>query len=298
MKEISYEGSPYKKEESEWLKKHRRTAPPLEPVPGPEQIVQAQPIAPQRMQNIPPVSVHATEDEDHHLGMIIFILMLVLAFGIGVGAYVLIGTSKKAEPVVQQEAAVVAEINTAQYTDILLSDSPRAQILVDIALAFKNTSLAEGGVHHVTFVANDVGGKSRPATVSEIFQAVRSERIPDSLFHSLETALTYEIRSGTPPAGKITLTSRSAAHTYGALFDWEQGLSKTLIPLLHPLLNTSYLRDIEERKFHDERIDGTDVRVLVDIMGDVVIIYGFTDPKTLVIAGSREAFLSGARTEE
>lgn len=292
MKEISYEGSPYKKEESEWLKKRRRTAPPPESAPALDARQVKLPIAitPPTSENIEQRTAQS-KDEDHHLGFIIFILTLVLAFGVGVGAYVLIGIDKKPEPVAQK-AVEVAEVNTVQHTDILLSDSPRAQILVDIALAFKNTHLKDGGIHHVTFAVNDTNGKTRPATVSEVFQAIRSERIPDTLFHSLEPDIAYEIHPGISPAGRLTLSSRSAPHTFGALFDWERGFSQTLIPLLHPLLNTSYLRDIEDRKFHDERIGEIDARVLVDIMGDVVLIYGFIDPKTLVIAGSREAFLN------
>jgi len=298
MKEISYEGSPFKKEESEWLKNHRRTSAPPPPIPV-QETAQRAPIADVvKSAPVTGIPVHE-EEEDHHLGIIIFMLMLVLAFGVGIGAYVLIGTDTKPDPIPEVTAvADVAAINSVQDTEIVLSGSPRTQILVDIALAFKNTSLEPNGVHRISFLMNEAGGKTRQATVRELFEAIRMERVPETLFTSLEDTVTYEIRGGEELAGKLTLNSRSNSHTFGAFFDWEERLAPTLIPLLHPILSTSYLKDLEERKFHDERINMIDARVLVDIMGDAVLIYGFTDQKTLVIAGSREAFLSGTQTQE
>jgi hypothetical protein len=257
----------------------------------PPQVVATAPKAPP---TAAPAPREDTENENHHLGMIIFVLMLVLAFGIGVGAYVLVGVNKKPEPITVAPAKAVEEIvpNMTQYTDILLSDSPRVQILVDVALAFRNTSLAEGGVHHVTFMVNNGKGGVQAATFGELLQAIQVERIPEALLNSLENTVTYEITSAVPLAGRLILTSRSYAHTFGAFFDWEDGMTHTLTPLLHPILDTSYIKDLEGRKFHDERIGAIDARVLFDAMDNVVLIYGFTDQKTLVIAGSRETFLS------
>ena len=304
MKEISYEGESFKNEESAWLKNHRRSAPTVPPaiISEPEKKA-APPIVVTQAQTLPTVQevtplpdkapAGDAENEEHHLGLIIFVLTLVLAFGIGVGAYVLGGINKKTDltPIAPVEIAEEATANTAQYTDILLSDSPRVQILVDVALAFKNTSLAERGVHHVTFTVNNKKGGVQPATFGELLQAIQVERIPEALLNSLENTVAYEIPSGSPLAGRLILTSRSYAHTFGAFFDWEDGMTRTLTPLLHPILDTSYIKDLEGRKFHDERIDTIDTRVLLDAMDNVVLIYGFTDTRTLVIAGSRETFL-------
>lgn len=299
MKEISYEGPAFKNEESEWLKNHKRVTRAIPSTPeaeaGTREITPT--ITPLRSSAIKKVPTYETEHEDHHLGLIIFVLALMLAFGIGVGAYVLIGINKKPEPVPQKEIAVVVT-NTVQYTDILLSDSPRAQVLVDIALAFKNTSLVENGVHHVRFLVNRAVGGARQATVRELFQAIRTEPIPETLFTSLEERVTYEIPKGEPLAGKLVLTSRSVPHTFGALFDWEEGMTRTLTPLFHPILSTSYLKDLDGRKFHDERIGSINARVLFDGGENVVLIYGFTDAKTLVIAGNREVFLKESPKNE
>lgn len=302
MKEISYEGDSFKNEESAWLKNHRRTAPPT-PAPIAEEKVpppitrplspQSTPVAPEAPHVATPELQEDAEHEEHHLGMIIFVLTLVLAFGIGVGAYVLVGINKKPEPIPEAPTKTVEEVapNTAQHTDILLTNSPRLQILVDVALAFKNTSLASGGVHHITFTVNNGKDGVRPATVGELFRAIRTSRVPDTLLNSLENSVTYEIPFGSPLAGRLTLSSRSPAHTFGALFDWEDSMARTLTPLLHPMPDTSYMNDLEGRKFHDERIGTIDARVLFDATDNVVIIYGFTDARTLVVAGNREVFL-------
>ncbi len=288
MKEISYDDSLFKNKESEWLKKHKqRIPPPVSPLP-PQEVAIKEVAVPAAL--VRPVAHTVTEDEEHHFGLIIFVLTLVLAFGIGVGAYVLIGINKKRVAV--DETPVVEKIatNDVQYTNILLSNSPRAQVLVDVALAFKNTSLTESGVHHVAFMESTTKETTRPATVRELFGAIRVERVSDALFNSLEDSLKYEIYSDPVPAGKLILSSRGSAHTFGAFFDWEAGMVRTLVPLLHPIQPTSYLKDLEGRKFHDERIGTIDARVLFDGGENVVLIYGFIDPKTFVIAGSREAF--------
>jgi hypothetical protein len=296
MKEISYDDSSLKNKESEWLKKHRqRITPPISSPPPlgalPKEVMPS--VAPQHS-IVPDIA----EDEEHHFGFIIFVLTLVLAFGIGVGAYVLIGVNKNVVAIPEAPAIENTATNDVQYTDILLSDSPRSQVLVDVALAFKNTSLTEGGVHHIAFVMNSTKGDTRPATIRELFQAIRTEPIPETLFNSLEDTLTYEISSQLEPTGKLTLLSRGSAHTFGAFFDWEAGMIRTLVPLLHPIQPTSYLKDLEGRKFHDERISSIDTRVLFDGGENVVLIYGFTDAKTLVIAGGRDAFLKKSQKIE
>ena len=81
------------------------------------------------------------EEEGSHLGRIIFILLLVLAFGIGTGMYALLGT-KVSLPFF---SVATTTPPTTDDVSITIYNSPREQILADISLSFGKTALPGGG---------------------------------------------------------------------------------------------------------------------------------------------------------
>jgi hypothetical protein len=223
------------------------------------------------------------------LGKIIFILLLVLTFGLGIGAYALIGTKIAILGGMDNEATTTPLV-TSEDTDILLSDSPRVQTLADIAIVFGKTTLLEGDTRKVQFLVKGEGGVPRPATVKEFFQAINKFPGSDALVRSLDTPLLYEIGSDGRLVGKITVLSRSYANTLAHMLDWESVIAQDLLPVLHPELTQNNLKETEGRVFRDERIGDIDVRVLSDPFGKPLIVYGFIGSKTLVIAGGRGMF--------
>jgi hypothetical protein len=301
MKEIEYDG-PTIKEPSAWEKRYAQNkasqARPLRASDG--GFVPQKSLSPRRSmyadiaeRGVPeqprPVYESHEEHEETHLGKIIFILLLVLTFGLGVGAYALIGTKITILGGMDNEATTTPLV-TNEDTDILLSDSPRAQILTDLAIVFGKTTLLEGGTRKVQFLVNGEGGVARPATVKEFFQAINKFPGSDALVRSLDTPLLYEIGSDGTLVGKITLVSRSYANTFAEMLDWESALAQDLLPVLHPEFTQNKLKEIEGRAFRDERIGDIDARILRDALGNILIVYGFVDQKTLVITGGKGMF--------
>ena len=254
-----------------------------------------------------PSPVHAAKEslaahEEPHLGRIIFILLLVLAFGLGVGAYILIGTKHKT-PVGHNgvnglAATATPDIitSTTAHADVMLSDSPRTQILVDISLLFGKTTLQTGETRPVVFLIKDAAGNSRPATSADFLNTMGVHPVSRLLIHSLDTDITYKILPGAAPTGELLFTSRSYPNTFAAMLDWEASMAGDILQILHPELNSNDLKAVSGRTFHDERIDGVDTRMLLDPLGNTLIVYGFPNPKTLIISGDRDAFLKSTST--
>ncbi len=302
MKEIDYDG-PSLRESSAWEKRYAQNKAaqgPLLRTPSAENgVSQRNPLPPRRSMyedvlkhKIPerPLPPHESHEE-MPLGKIIFGLLLVLAFGLGVGAYVLIGTKSDILGSAPENVPTVPQV-TNEDANIMLSDSPRTQVLADIAILFNKTSLPKGERRAVHFLIKGNGEMSRPATVKEFLQAINKFPGADVFVRSLDTPFTYDIVSDAGLVGNITLLSRSYPNTFAAMLDWETSMPYDLLPVLHPEFTQNKLKEIEGRTFHDERIGTIDVRVLYDALGNVLIAYGFIDPKTLIISGGKGAFAS------
>lgn len=228
------------------------------------------------------------EHKEMHLGKIILVLILVLVLGLSIGAYALIGT--RSSMLADTAATTTHPLVTSEDTDIMLSDSPRAQILADIAIVFGKTVLPEGGVRKIRFLVKDERGGSRPATVKEFFKAVNKFSGSDALVRSLDSSFVYEVGSDAGLVGKLTLLTRSYPNTFAHMLDWESAMSQDLLPILHPELTQNNIKETEGRIFRDERIGDIDARILRDALGNVLIVYGFIDSKTLVITGGIRIF--------
>ncbi len=229
--------------------------------------------------------------ESSHLGQIIFILTLMLAFVIGVGAYAILGTKINIPFLsgANKSATTTPEVTTKE-AQILLSDSPREQILADVSILFGKTILASGDTRKVIFLINDASGKAREATAQE-FLATIPERAPsDELLRSLDTSFTFNIFSGAKLTGGFVFTSRSYDNTFAAILDWEKTMSQDLLPIIHPEIKRSDLKGLRDRPFKDMRIGNLDVRTLSDMEGNIILMYALPDKQHLIISGSPEVF--------
>lgn len=225
------------------------------------------------------------EEEGSHLGRIIFILLLVLAFGIGTGVYALIGT-KVTLPFFS--VATTTPVTTDDVT-IDIYNSPREQILADISLSFGKTALPSGAERAVNFMTKNSDGSSVPATLQQFLKVINAAQTSQPLSTFVDPALTYRIHAGVALTGVITLRTRSYADAFATLLDWEPDMANDLIPILNPWYGRKELKNLEGRMFHDEQIGIINARVLSDVLGNSLVAYAFVDKKTLYIAGNRDS---------
>lgn len=229
-------------------------------------------------------------DSKSHLGMIIFVLFLVLAFGIGVGAYVLIGTKTK---IFTPPSEVTPEIIPLeqQPIEIQLSGAPREQIMADISINFGKTKLAVGGVREVHFILAPKGEPERRANTGEVLRALSISPPSDSLIRSLGEIPTYGIHVETNAlAGYLLFTTRSYPNTFSGMLEWENAMANDLIPAINPSYPRKEIKNFEGKIFTDERIAAVDARTLRDDTGKLLLAYTFIDRAKLLITSGEETF--------
>lgn len=299
MKEIAYDGPAFDQEENDWRKKSKERskgsvkAPTMrtfradveemieEKAPTKTQVIMAE--ANRREARGESRVLH---EEESHLGRIIFILVLVLAFGIGIAMYALIGTK------ILNTTPTTPELPLSMKPlEVTLTNSPREQIMADLSIAFAKTSLATGGIREVHFLITDESG-SRNASTSELLRAIAVTPPPDGLLRSLAGEPEYGIHALTSLGGYFYIRSRSYPNTFAGMLEWEANMARDLIPTFNPLYARKSIPDLTGRAFKDERIGGRDSRVLRDVDGKALIAYTFIDKKYLLITSTDLALAS------
>jgi hypothetical protein len=221
-----------------------------------------------------------------HLGRTIFLLLLVLAFGIGVGMYALIGTSRTFPFLSKTKDLPPKERPMEQVASITIDHVSREQLLTNIANFFGGATLADGDTQIVKFTASEDGDA---ATTSAVLSMLGVTSPPEDLLRSLDTSLVYGIYSSKELVGFFELRSRSYPETFAEMLNWEPAIGDALLPALNPEMKKSNIDVLRGRAFKDERVAGVHARVLSDPDGVVSIAYAFPDTKMLIIAGDREA---------
>ena len=231
---------------------------------------------------------------EHHFGRIIFLLLLILAFGIGVGMYALIGgrTSTPALSEITEEGKT--QTKQRDGGTIAIGHSSREQILTAILDMFHAATLARGETKLITLTTTDRAGEAVAATTSALFSAlnmtVQSET--GNLVRSLESTVAYGLALDDASGGItgfLELRSRSYAETFAGMLRLEKTMASDLIPMLKPTMKKSDVLLLRGRAWNDERIEGVSARVLSDPDGVSSLAYAFLpDRKTLIITGGRD----------
>lgn len=299
MKEIAYDGPAFDQEENDWRKKSKERskgsvkAPTMrtfradveemieEKAPTKTQVIMAE--ANRRESRGESRVLH---EEESHLGRIIFILVLVLAFGTGIAMYALVGTKMLDTTPTTPELPL-----SMKPLEITLTNSPREQVMADLSIAFAKTSLATGGIREVKFLIVDASG-SRSASTSELLRAISASPPPDGLLRSLGDESEYGIHALTSLTGYFYFRSRSYPNTFAGMLEWETNIARDLIPPFNPLYARKNILNLTGRAFKDERIGGRDSRILRDIDGKALIAYTFIDKKYLLITSTDLALAS------
>lgn len=321
MKEIAYKGVALQKEEEEWHKKKERsqgsaTAPTIrtynadveevlrERKTTKTDIIMAEAAKRESAGEARFPAADGTSDEGSHLsvGKVILILGLLLAFIGGIGAYVLLGLGTESvdngpSPIADQPRPSPVGGVAKSSAKIVLSSSPRAQIMADITIAFQNTSLLPGEYRAVDFAINTPGVDEHTANTNEFLSAVLYQRPREALLRSLESDYSYRIYGGMTPAGVLTFTSKQYELTFSEMLAWEPNLPDDLAPILNPASVAILAQARYGAEWSDAIISGVDARVFTTQGGSTLLSYTIIGKDRLIIAGSEDA-LRAAIAEE
>ena len=254
-------------------------------------VITAEKAREQKNQELQTLSA-SREEHPHHLGRIIFLLLLVLAFGIGVGIYALTSNTVPATRLPKKIASDQKQAVAPKEVTVALDHITHEELFTTIAALFHATVLPDGGTQAITLTITNNAGDAIAATTSTIFSAlgVVTQTKIENLVRSLEGAGTYGMYSTGEIVGFFKLRSRSYPETFAGMLAWEPTMAETLLPILNPHLTKNAVALFRGRAFVDKRVAGVPARVLSDPDGVSSLAYAFLpDQKTLLIAGGQEA---------
>jgi hypothetical protein len=230
------------------------------------------------------------QENDNHLTYIIFGLLLMLAFGVGVGAYVLIVPHKEKEKVMN-----TAEVlRTERQIEIPLRDTAKEALLADVSLAYQE-KVTQPKEARIAVFTMSVNGGERDATAGEVLSIATERMISESFLRSITTELSLTIYSekiGDPKHGYVTMKAKSYPNAALGLLEWEATMGADLILLLDPRYTRSMIPLLRAREWESKRIGGADARLLKDPEGGVAIAYTIVRPNTIIIARNDTLLLS------
>lgn len=230
-------------------------------------------------------------EDNSHLGRIIFLLILILAFTLGLGAYIFIGTNISL-PFISKTSVTEEKLVTTDTINILITDSPREQILADLSITFGKTSLPQGQTREVSFKIKEVDEKLRSATTKELLGALSLQTPPNELLQSLSDTPFYGIYSQNKLTGYLQISSRSYPNTFSGMLLWEPNMFQDLTPVLNPWYDRKNINNLRDRIWKDEHLGTIDARVLRDVEGETVLAYTFINKKILLITNSTDTLLA------
>ncbi|HYD93090.1 MAG TPA: hypothetical protein VEB18_01380 [Candidatus Paceibacterota bacterium] len=158
--------------------------------------------------------------------------------------------------------------------------------------------LSDGGVvvTYITYASTTPDGKTVnvPASGGALIEALRLSA-PDILLRNIAPESTVGVvRAGSETRPFFILRVTSYERTYAGMLSWESTMERDLAVLYPPYPVEATTTPLTETAFRvsfiDEVIDNHDVRVLRDAENRPLMLYGYRDKDTLIIARDEQAF--------
>ncbi|KND51511.1 MAG: hypothetical protein AB202_03000 [Parcubacteria bacterium C7867-007] len=126
--------------------------------------------------------------------------------------------------------------------------------------------------------------------IKQLFQ-----NAPDILLRNITDGSTVGvIDAGDSNAPFFILDVSSYERTFAGMLGWEPTIAANLAPLYPPHLEnvstSTGARIVNPTRFMDKSVANHDVRVLIDSNNKTILIYGYRDKQTLIIARDEAAF--------
>lgn len=107
--------------------------------------------------------------------------------------------------------------------------------------------------------------------------------VPGEFFRSIQEKTFF---GGVPSGNFIILNVDSYSRAYAGLLEWELSMVSSLIPFF----GMGFDDTLATARFEDQVISNKDTRMAVDETGDILFLYGFYNPTTIIFAKNPEVF--------
>lgn len=219
------------------------------------------------------------------------IVLVILGIGLLGGAYWFIALRLPAQAT---PLSVPSLIFADEKVEIPSNAPSYAQAIANVA----QQSSVHGNVI-VTYIVATTNGKQgiikTPQPGGVIIRQIFANA-PDILLRNLDDSSTVGvIQAGNNNASFFVLDVTSYERTFAGMLGWEPTMGSDLsvlypAPALAPVGTSTAPRIVTAPHFIDSTVSNHDVRILKDSAGNTILIYGYRDKQTLIIAKDEAAF--------
>lgn len=225
------------------------------------------------------------EDEKPYLlkNIVLSIVSVVLvASGAGVGWYFY--TKSEELSGVKQQQIIPSLIFSDTQKEIDISGLNGEILLDDLRQNLQQTRGAVNTVVHFYLTESKLG-QSLEVDVHDLLSRINNN-IPGRLIRSLSSDFMFGVFVSQKNTPFIILKTNSFENAFAGMLDWE----KTMNEDLAPLFGSDFNGDISFRAFNDVIVKNKDTRILRNDDGEVILMYSFTDAKTIIITTNESVF--------
>jgi hypothetical protein len=215
---------------------------------------------------------------------------VLVALGIiGIGFYFLYGRSQP-EQVVNTTPQFQSLIYANQNKGYDLTDLERNQVQNIIQNEIKNASVGNNEILNMYFITKDNVNATK-LNSQQFFTAIGAS-IPGRAARTLANDFMLGIHKGTVSDKNtpfILLNTTDYDSMYAGMLEWEPKMMDDFFIMF----NISVAGDknyLLTKSFQDGTFRNIDIRTLLDKDGNTVIMYGFINPRTVIITASQETF--------
>lgn len=134
-------------------------------------------------------------------------------------------------------------------------------------------------------------GEPETITTQEWFKKAETGA-PPALIRALHPAFMLGIHAFEKNQPFLVFKTSFYENAFAGMLEWETSMSRDLAPLFGNALTVAATSSgVSDSPFKDRLIQNKDTRVLVDLNGEIRLIYSFIDRQTLVITTNRDTLL-------
>lgn len=208
------------------------------------------------------------------------VILVVLGLGLVAGAYFLVQSSvtdPRNSVVLTPEPLLLYDYRSEAF----VPEINRTRLVREIEEQIANVTIEIGAIKYIYFSTENVYNAKELMTTQQFLEGLRA-KISGSFARLLDDNFMYGVFSSTENSPFLILKVSEYSSAYAGMLEWERTMGLDLGALFNA---EDY--DYSRGNFVDVVYYNYDVRAILDIEGDPVLAYAFTNPNTIVIFSNR-----------
>ena len=221
------------------------------------------------------------ETEEHSsFGKLVFGVVILIIALLG-GWYFWFSLSQSPEPTTATGKKIRTIITSSKTATVTITKGSDPLVLIGTRLGTVNESV--GSVYGLIPVL--YATSTDPAPIQEVLEATN---IPSRLVRSLGPEYMFGLYVYATNGPFLILKDTFFQNAFSGMLEWEKDMANDLLPLIKASHRNESELKTGTHTFQDQVISNVDARVLKDGSGKTVLVYGFPNSETIVIATDQD----------